>query len=123
MYLDVQLPKGKKGRIGIHEGDTAAGLARSFASSYQLDEKTEANLLKVLASHIDTLVPKLLAEAADQVPPEVREEAQRVATEFAASAAMIETLNGEAEVAEVSDALDEAFDENIEIGDAIDLIK
>eukprot|EP01060_Flectonema_neradi_P008199 TRINITY_DN15860_c0_g1_i1.p1 TRINITY_DN15860_c0_g1~~TRINITY_DN15860_c0_g1_i1.p1 ORF type:complete len:541 (+),score=116.42 TRINITY_DN15860_c0_g1_i1:192-1625(+) len=81
MYLDVQLPNGKKGRIGIHEGDTAMALVTQFAATYQLDMNMQAKLLKVLEKNIQETLPEL--QAAQQETRKV------VASEFARSAAKL----------------------------------
>ena len=105
LYLDVQLPRGRRGRIGIQEGDSAAGLARSFATANQLSSKTEATLLKVLEEHIATLVPRLAAAARSEAEAEAGA-ATRVAAEFARSAAQLERFAEEAE--EQAERLDAA---------------
>eukprot|EP01064_Diplonema_japonicum_P025507 TRINITY_DN36928_c0_g1_i1.p1 TRINITY_DN36928_c0_g1~~TRINITY_DN36928_c0_g1_i1.p1 ORF type:complete len:708 (+),score=168.94 TRINITY_DN36928_c0_g1_i1:31-2154(+) len=90
MYLDIQLPKGKKGRIGIHQNDTAVGLAKSFASTYQLDGGMETKLLKVLEHHIETLVPKLVERRQSGRKRESIDEGAKLSAQFAESAAKIE---------------------------------
>eukprot|EP01063_Lacrimia_lanifica_P017606 TRINITY_DN24653_c0_g1_i1.p1 TRINITY_DN24653_c0_g1~~TRINITY_DN24653_c0_g1_i1.p1 ORF type:complete len:777 (+),score=298.86 TRINITY_DN24653_c0_g1_i1:130-2460(+) len=91
MYLDIQLPKGRKGRVGIHEGDTAEALARAFANSYHLPKQMEAKLAKVLAHHIDTVVPELLAKRTAQQRQKA-ESARVIQGAFAESAAAIQHL-------------------------------
>ena len=81
MYLDIQLPNGKKGRIGIHEGDTATALVTQFAATYQLDANMQAKLLKVLERNIQETLPELR---------EAQEQSNKVvASEFAKSAAKL----------------------------------
>ena len=48
LYVDVDLPHGRCGRIGVHRGDDAEQLARNFCASYSLDENTVSRLTQIL---------------------------------------------------------------------------
>ncbi|RNF27095.1 uncharacterized protein Tco025E_00649 [Trypanosoma conorhini] len=44
LYVDVDLPSGKTGRIGVHRGDAAADLVRRFSDTYGLNEELRQRL-------------------------------------------------------------------------------
>ena len=48
LYVDVDMPNGKRGRIGVHHHDSLAHLARQFAVTYQLDDDMEGELRDLL---------------------------------------------------------------------------
>ena len=53
LYVDVDLPHGKSGRIGVHRGDDAACLARNFCASYSLDTNTVGRLTAILQEKVE----------------------------------------------------------------------
>ncbi|KEG08459.1 hypothetical protein DQ04_07141020 [Trypanosoma grayi] len=56
LYVDVDLPSGKTGRIGVHRGDKAADLARGFAHAYRLGDELRERLECVLTEKINELL-------------------------------------------------------------------
>jgi hypothetical protein len=56
LYVDVDLPHGRTGRIGVHRGDTAQDLAIHFCATYSLDEATMYRLTDILQVKIDSVV-------------------------------------------------------------------
>eukprot|EP01028_Stygiella_incarcerata_P012997 TRINITY_DN81028_c0_g1_i1.p1 TRINITY_DN81028_c0_g1~~TRINITY_DN81028_c0_g1_i1.p1 ORF type:complete len:812 (+),score=258.94 TRINITY_DN81028_c0_g1_i1:288-2723(+) len=58
LYIDVNLGLGRTGRIGIHEGDDPAELAKSFASTYKLDDVLTHRLTELLQQHVEQLIPQ-----------------------------------------------------------------
>lgn len=56
LYVDVALPHGRTGRIGVHRGDTAQDLAIHFCATYSLDEATMHRLTDILQVKIDSVV-------------------------------------------------------------------
>lgn len=53
LYVDVKLPHGKSGRIGIYKGDDPKVLAHNFCVTYGLDTDTLAQLTTMLQQKID----------------------------------------------------------------------
>lgn len=56
LFVDVDLPHGRTGRIGVHRGDTAHELALHFCATYSLDEGTMYRLTDILQEKIDSVV-------------------------------------------------------------------
>lgn len=56
LYVDVDLPHNRVGRIGVHRGVHAMTLARNFCTSYGLDHATEVRLEAVLQQKIDAVM-------------------------------------------------------------------
>ncbi|ESL09186.1 hypothetical protein TRSC58_03097 [Trypanosoma rangeli SC58] len=52
LYVDVDLPSGKTGRIGVHRGDEAANLARRFSDAYGLNEELRQRLESLLTEKL-----------------------------------------------------------------------
>lgn len=48
MYVDVNIGKGRTGRIGVHEGDDLGLLARNFARAFQLGAEAARRLEELL---------------------------------------------------------------------------
>ena len=48
VYVDVKVAPGRSGRIGVHEGDDLAVLARNFARTFQLDKAAQERLEQLL---------------------------------------------------------------------------
>lgn len=48
MYVEVNMGHGRSGRIGVHEGDDLAALARNFARAFQLDRDHTLRLRDLL---------------------------------------------------------------------------
>lgn len=44
VYVDVNVGKGRTGRIGVHEGDNVRELARNFGKAFQLDKEMQHKL-------------------------------------------------------------------------------
>ncbi|KAG9395590.1 hypothetical protein J8273_2785 [Carpediemonas membranifera] len=57
LYIDVNLPNGRSGRIGIHKGDDPAHLAKSFADVYKLDRTTRMRLQELVEEHVARFLP------------------------------------------------------------------
>lgn len=57
LYMDINLGPGRNGRLGIHENDDPAVLAKNFAASYQLDDTLRSKLENLLTQHMEQLVP------------------------------------------------------------------
>jgi hypothetical protein len=53
LYVDVDLPHGRCGRIGVHRGDDAEQLARNFCASYSLDQNTVIRLTAILQEKLE----------------------------------------------------------------------
>lgn len=53
LYVDVDLPNGKSGRIGVHRGDDPETLSHNFCVAYSLDSEMKSNLTKMLAEKIE----------------------------------------------------------------------
>lgn len=53
LFVDVDLPTGRTGRIGVHRQDSAATLARNFCASYGLDDSLRSKLTALLQEKID----------------------------------------------------------------------
>lgn len=56
LFVDVDLPHGRTGRIGVHRGDQAMDLAKSFCTSYGLDHDTMYRLTDILQDKIDAVL-------------------------------------------------------------------
>ncbi|EKF29071.1 hypothetical protein MOQ_007161 [Trypanosoma cruzi marinkellei] len=56
LYVDVDLPSGKTGRIGVHRGDEAAVLAKRFGDTYGLNEELRQRLELLLAEKLRELL-------------------------------------------------------------------
>ncbi|RNF08625.1 hypothetical protein TraAM80_02651 [Trypanosoma rangeli] len=56
LYVDVDLPSGKTGRIGVHRGDEAASLARRFSNAYGLNEELRQRLESLLTEKLKELL-------------------------------------------------------------------
>lgn len=56
LYVDVDLPHGRTGRIGVHRGDRAQELAVNFCATYSLDEATMYRLTDILQVKIDSVL-------------------------------------------------------------------
>ena len=59
LYVDLQLPNGRKGKVGIYEGDRAEAVARNFALTYQLCQEMRQQVQDIIAHHIETMMPLL----------------------------------------------------------------
>eukprot|EP00916_Digyalum_oweni_P025469 GHVL01041945.1.p1 GENE.GHVL01041945.1~~GHVL01041945.1.p1 ORF type:complete len:541 (+),score=103.45 GHVL01041945.1:210-1832(+) len=58
LFVDVHLGGGKRGRIGVHENDTPAGLAENFSKIYNLDPDMTARLALLLLEHMQALAAR-----------------------------------------------------------------
>ncbi|KAF8286610.1 hypothetical protein TcBrA4_0025610 [Trypanosoma cruzi] len=56
LYVDVDLPSGKTGRIGVHRGDEAADLAKRFGDAYGLNEELRQRLELLLSEKLRELL-------------------------------------------------------------------
>lgn len=54
VYVDVDVGRGRTGRIGLHEGDNLGELASNFAKAFQLDRETQVRLEGLLQKAYDT---------------------------------------------------------------------
>eukprot|EP00818_Percolomonas_sp_WS_P000885 CAMPEP_0117441602 /NCGR_PEP_ID=MMETSP0759-20121206/3719_1 /TAXON_ID=63605 /ORGANISM="Percolomonas cosmopolitus, Strain WS" /LENGTH=981 /DNA_ID=CAMNT_0005233461 /DNA_START=329 /DNA_END=3274 /DNA_ORIENTATION=+ len=54
LYMDVNLGPGRTGRIGIHENDDPAVLAKNFAISYRLDQVLRARLEDLIQQNMES---------------------------------------------------------------------
>ncbi len=61
LYIDVNLPNGRSGRIGIHLGDDPSELARSFAAVYKLDREMRIRLTGMIEEHMLRFLPGHIA--------------------------------------------------------------
>ena len=53
LFVDVDLPNGKTGRIGVHRGDDPETLSHNFCVTYSLDSEMKANLCTMLTEKIE----------------------------------------------------------------------
>eukprot|EP00933_Yihiella_yeosuensis_P026656 TRINITY_DN20716_c1_g1_i1.p1 TRINITY_DN20716_c1_g1~~TRINITY_DN20716_c1_g1_i1.p1 ORF type:complete len:538 (-),score=104.16 TRINITY_DN20716_c1_g1_i1:63-1676(-) len=56
VYVDVNVGKGRSGRIGLHEGDNLRVLAKNFAKAFQLDQGNQQRLEQLLKQAYDEQV-------------------------------------------------------------------
>lgn len=53
LFVDVDMPNGRRGRVDVHHGDTPAALAASFSMTYGLDAACTEELEQLLKQRID----------------------------------------------------------------------
>merc|ERR1712176_69940 len=71
MYVDVNVGRGRTGRIGVHEGDDLRVLSRNFARAFQLDRETARKLEDMLyqAYEEQTGSTSLMMQATEDCSP------------------------------------------------------
>ena len=72
LYMDVNLGRGKKGRIALYQGDDAESVAANFAMTYQLDETMRGRLQALVERYLVEVVPSLSAAPQDAEAEEYR---------------------------------------------------
>lgn len=67
MYVDVNVGRGRTGRIGVHEGDDLQVVAQNFAKAYQLDRDATRKLEEMLQqAYEDQTAAMSASQAADE---------------------------------------------------------
>jgi len=70
VYVDVNVGRGRTGRIGVHEGDDLRVLSKNFAKAFQLDKVAEQRLEELLRQAYDDQVEGKAEPEEGYVPSE-----------------------------------------------------
>jgi len=69
-YVDVDVGKGRTGRIGVHEGDDLRAKAKSFARAFQLDRQATLRLQELLHEAYDERMQAMDLDAQEVFDPD-----------------------------------------------------